>query len=159
MKVFAQICVPEPKNAIKVIETLINASYSVVIRGSAYDRCNPTIFLVGYGEVDIEDTDYEVIDHFESLLGETGGDVTDAGEGHEATLDELAPPAGLQLAIDILDNQSGIAHRIGCREYSPERALKMAIAAVALLTSADDKSVGNALARRLLRAAPPSAAA
>jgi hypothetical protein len=55
MKIFAEICVLKPEHTIKVVETLIEDNCSVVIRANAYDQCNPTIFVVGYGEADIED--------------------------------------------------------------------------------------------------------
>jgi hypothetical protein len=123
-----------------------------VIRGNAYDQCDPTIFVVGYGEADIDD-DINTLDHFESMLDETGGDVIEAGEGHQDTTGEVAPPSGLQFAIDVCDDQSGITHRIGCAEYSPELAFKMAIEAAGLLSNVRPGSVGNALARRMLLAA------
>ena len=153
MKIFAEICVLKPKDAHKVVEALIKDNCSVVIRGNAYDQCNPTISMVGYGEADIDDDGYDVLDHFESMLDETGGDVTESGEGHQDTMDEVAPPVGLQFAIDVFDDQSGIAHRISCTEYSPERAFKMAIEAAGLLSNARPRSLGNALARRMLLAA------
>ena len=151
MKIFAEICVLKPEDTIKVVETLIEGNCSVVIRGNAHDQCNPTIFVVGYGEADIDDDG--ALDHFESMLDETGGDVTESGEGHQDTMDEVAPPVGLQFAIDVFDDQSGIAHRISCTEYSPERAFKMAIEAAGLLSNARPRSLGNALARRMLLAA------
>ena len=150
MKIFAEICVLKPEHAIKVVETLIDDNCSVVIRGNAYDQCNPTIFVLGYGEVHIEDDDYDVLNHFESMLDETGGDVTEAGEGHQDTMDEVVPPIGLQFAIDVLDDRSGITHRISCAEYSPERTFKMAIEAAGLLANTRPRSLGNALARRML---------
>jgi hypothetical protein len=122
-----------------------------VIRGNAYDQCNPTIFVVGYGEADIDDDN--VLDHFESMLDETGGGVTECGEGHQDTRGEVVPPSGLQFAIDVFDDQSGITHRISCAEYSPELAYKMAIEAAGLLGNARPRSLGNALARRMLLAA------
>jgi hypothetical protein len=153
MKIFAEICVCKPKDTIKVVETLIGDGCSVVIRGNAYDQCEPTIFVVGYGEVDIDDDGYNVLDHFESMLERTGGDVTEAGEGHQDTMGAVVPPVGLQFAIDVFDDQSGIAHRIGCAEYSAERAYKMAIEAAGLLSAVRPRSLGNALARRMLLAA------
>ena len=150
MKVFAEICVLEPENTIKVVETLINGDCSVVIRGNAYDACNPTISMVGYGEADIDDDGYDVLDHFESMLDETGSDVTESGEGHQDTMGEVVPPVGLQFAIDVFDDQSGITHRISCAEYSPELAYKMAIEAAGLLSNVRPRSLGNALARRML---------
>ena len=87
---------------------------------------------------------------------ETGGAVTECGEGHEGhqdTAGEVVPPSGLQFAIDVCDDQSGITHRIGCAKYSPELAFKMAIEAAGLLSNVRPRSVGNALARRMLLAA------
>ena len=153
MKIFAEICVLKPEDTIKVVETLIEDNCSVVIRGNAYDQCNPTIFVVGYGEADIDDDGYNVLDHFESMLDETGGDVTESGEGHQDTMGEVVPPIGLQFAIDVFDDQSGITHRISCAEYSPELAYKMAIEAAGLLSNVRPRSLGNALARRMLLAA------
>ena len=152
MKIFAEICVLKPEDTIKVVETLIEDNCSVVIRGNAYDQCNPTIFVVGYGEADIDDEN-NVLGHFESVLAETGGNVTESGEGHQDIMDEVVPPIGLQFAIDVCDDQSGIAHRISCAEYSPERAYKMAIEAAGLLSNVRPRSLGNALARRMLLAA------
>jgi hypothetical protein len=152
MKIFAEICVLKPEDTIKVVETLIEDNCSVVIRGNAYDQCNPTIFVVGYGEADIDDEN-SVLDHFKSMLDETGGDVTECGEGHQDTMDEVVPPIGLQFAIDVFDDQSGITHRISCAEYSPERAYMMAIEAAGLLSNVRPRSLGNALARRMLLAA------
>jgi hypothetical protein len=152
MKIFAEICVLKPEDTIKVVETLIENSCSVVIRGNAYDQCNPTIFVVGYGEAGIDDEN-NVLDHFESMLDETGGDVTESGEGHQDTMDEVVPPTGLQFAIDVFDDPSGIAHRISCAKYSPERAFKMLIEAAGLLSNVRPRSLGNALARRMLLAA------
>ena len=151
MKISAEICVLKPEDAIKVVETLIENNCSVVIRGNAYDQCDPTIFVVGYGEADIDDDN--TLDHFESMLDETGGDVIEAGEGHQDTTGEVAPPSGLQFAIDVCDDQSGITHRISCAEYSPELAYKMAIEAAGLLSNVRPRSLGNALARRMLLAA------
>jgi hypothetical protein len=153
MKIFAEICVLEPEDTIKVVETLIEDNCSVVIRGNAYDQCNPTIFVVGYGEADTDDDGYNVLDHFESMLDETGGDVAESGEGHQDTMGEVVPPIGLQFAIDVFDDQSGITHRISCAEYSPELAYKMAIEAAGLLSNVRPRSLGNALARRMLLAA------
>jgi hypothetical protein len=153
MKTFVEICVTNPKHTFKVIETLIENDYSVVIRGTAYDACEPTIFIVGCGEADIADAGRNVLDHFESMLDGTGGDVTECGEGHQDTYDAVVPPVGLQFAIDVLDDQSGIAQRISCAEYSPERAYMMAIEAAGLLSNVRPRSLGNALARRMLLAA------
>jgi hypothetical protein len=152
MKISAEICVLKPEDAIKVVETLIENNCSVVIRGNAYDQCDPTIFVVGYGEADIDDDIY-ALDHFESVLDETGGDVIEAGEGHQDTTGEVAPPSGLQFAIDVCDDQSGITHRISCTKYSPELGFKMAIEAAGLLSNVRPRSIGNALARRMLLAA------
>jgi hypothetical protein len=80
MKLFAEVCILEPEHTIKVVETLIENDCSVVIRANAYDKCNPTIFVVGYGEADIADDGHNVLDHFKSLLGKTGGDVTEAAK-------------------------------------------------------------------------------
>jgi hypothetical protein len=151
MKIFAEICVLKPEDTSKVVEALIENNCAVVIRGNAYDQCNPTIFVLGYGEADINDDG--VLDHFESMLDETGGDVTEAGEGHQDTMDEVVPPSGLQFAIDVCDDQSGITHRIGCAKYSPELGFKMAIEAAGLLSNVRPGSIGNALARRMLLAA------
>jgi hypothetical protein len=153
MKIFVEICVTKPKDTIKVVETLVENDYAVVIRGNAYDACEPTIFIVGYGEADIADAGRNVLDHFESMLDRTGGDVTECGEGHEDTMGEVAPPFGSKFAIDVFDDQSGITHRISCAEYSPERAFKMMLQAAELLSNVRPRSVGNALARRMLLAA------
>ena len=155
MKIFAEICVLKPEDTIKVVETLIKNSCSVVIRGNAYDddEVNPTIFVVGYGEADIDDAGHNVRNHFKSVLDGTGGDVTECGECHQDTMDEVVPPSGLQFAIDVFDDQSGITHRISCAEYSPELAYKMAIEAAGLLSNVRPRSLGNALARRMLLAA------
>ena len=153
MKIFVEICVPQPEDTTKVVEALIEDNCSVVIRGNAYDQCNPTIFVVGYGEADIDDDGHNVLDHFESMLDETGGDVTESGEGHQDTAGAVVPPSGLQFAIDVFDDQSGITHRISCAEYSPERAFKMMLQAAELLSNVRPRSVGNALARRMLLAA------
>jgi hypothetical protein len=151
MKISAEICVPKPEDAIEVVETLIENNCSVVIRGNAYDQYDPTIFVVGYGEADIDDD--KTLDHFESMLDETGGDVIEAGEGHQDATGEVAPPSGLQFAIDVCDDQSGITHRISCTKYSSELGFKMAIEAAGLLSNVRPRSIGNALARRMLLAA------
>jgi hypothetical protein len=154
MKISAEICVLKPENTSKVVEALIENDCAVVIRGNAYDQCDPTIFVLGYGEADIDDDN--TLDHFESMLDETGGDVIEAGEGHPGTTyatGEAAPPGGLQFAIDVCDDQSGITHRIGCAKYSPELGFKMAIEAAGLLSNVRPGSIGNALARRMLLAA------
>jgi hypothetical protein len=153
MKIFAEICVLKPGDTIEVVETLIEHNCAVVIRGNAYDQGNPTIFMVGYGEADIDDAGRNVLDHFESTLDGTGGDVTECGEGHQDTADEVVPPTGQQFAIDVFDDQSGITHRISCAKYSPERAYKMAIEAAGLLSNVRPGSSGNVLARRMLVAA------
>jgi hypothetical protein len=153
MKISAEICVLKPEDTSKVVEALIKNSCSVVIRGNAYDQCNPTIFVVGYDEADIDDDGDNVLDHFKSLLDGTGGDVIEAGEDHQDTTGEVAPPSGLQFTIDVGDDQSGITHRIGCAKYSPELGFKMAIEAAGLLSNGRPGSIGNALARRMLLAA------
>ena len=158
MKISAAICVLKPEDTIKVVETLIENNCSVVIRGNLYDQCDPTIFVVGYGEADIDDNgdDMFMLYHFKSMLAGTGGAVTEWGEGHEGhqdTAGEVVPPSGLQFAIDVCDDQSGITHRIGCAKYSPELGFKMAIEAAGLLSNVRPRSIGNALARRMLLAA------
>ena len=92
-------------------------------------------------------------DYFDRMLRPVGGDVTECGPGHEDCIGEAVPSTGLQFAIDAFDSQDGIRHRISCAKYTPDRFVKIAIAAAGLLADAEDKSAGNALARRLLRAA------
>ena len=93
-------------------------------------------------------------DHFESMLDETGGDVTESGEGHQDSSGRSGRRrAGCNSRSTYVDDQSGITHRISCAEYSPELAFKMAIEAAGLLSNVRPRSVGNALARRMLLAA------
>ena len=158
MKIFVEICVLEPKDAFKVVEALIGDGCCAVIRGNAYDQVNPTIFVLGYGER--EHGGYEDVDeYFDELIGEIGGDVTESGEGHQDTMGEVVPPAdGQMFSIDVLDDQSGIAHRISCAAYSPERGYAMAIEAAGLLANVRPGSLGNCLARRMLAMALGSSA-
>jgi hypothetical protein len=134
-KVFAEICVLSPEDAIGVIETLIGESCAVVIRSNAYDPCEPTIFVHAYGEID-DDVDVEgssVLDHRDSMLEGTGGDVVESGAGHTDVDEQVAPPFELAFAIDVFDDTTGIRHRLSCAEYSRDRLLKMAVQASALL--------------------------
>lgn len=167
----AEICILRPEDTIAVVETLIKNDCAVVIRANAYDAANPTIFVHAYGVSDIpnlrDDNLYvdgisddeqaafrKLHGYFDQLLGPIGGDVMECGPGHQDTNDEVVPPAGLQYAIDVLDDHNGILHRISCAQYSPERFVKIAIEAAGLLANTRyGKSVGNALARRILLAA------
>ena len=88
MKTLVGICVRKPKDTIEVVETLIKNNCSVVLCGHAFNPRNPTIFMVGYGEVDV-DNDYDVHNHFENMLSEIGGDVIEASEGHQAVLNDV----------------------------------------------------------------------
>jgi hypothetical protein len=68
------------------------------------------------------------------MLAETGGDVTEAGEGHPDTMDEVVPPSGLQFAINVFDDQSGIA--IGSVAPNiPRSVYRMMIEAAGLLST------------------------
>jgi hypothetical protein len=146
MKASVGIYVRQPKDAIKVVEALVENNCSVVIHAHLYNPNGQTIFMVGYGEV--EDSHDDVRHHFEDMLSGIYGDVADVSKGNQAIL----PPVGLQFAIDVLDD-SGVMHRISCAKYSPERAYKMAIEAAGLLSNVKPGSPGNVLARSMLLAA------
>ena len=109
--------------------------------------------MVGYGEADIDDDGMTCSTILKACSTRPAATSPNAGEGHQDTMDEVVPPIGLQFAIDVCDDQSGITHRISCAEYSPERAYKMAIEAAGLLSNVRPRSLGNALARRMLLAA------
>ena len=165
-KVNAEICVIEPEDTIKVVETLIKNGFAVVIRANAYDDVNPTIFVHAYGvdmpnlrddnlHVDgISDDEQaafrNLFEYFDQMLSPVGGDVVECGPGHQDTQDQVVPPVGLQFAVDVLDDHNGILHRISCAKYAPDRAFKIAIEAAGLLANTHGKSIGNALTRRIL---------
>jgi hypothetical protein len=145
MKVNAEICVLKPEDTINVVETLIENGCAVVIRANAHDVFNPTIFVHAYGE-----HEGNLLEYFQEMLDPVGGDVMECGEGHEDTMDAVVPPVGLQYAIDVFDDENDTLHRISCAEYSRDRAFKIAIEAAGRLANSHGKSVGNALARRIL---------
>jgi hypothetical protein len=153
MKVNAEICVLKPEDTINVVETLIENGCAVVIRANAHDVCNPTIFVHAYGEYEYKPEGERwrnLSDHFEQMVGPVGGGIMEAHEGHEDTMDAVVPPVGLQYAIDVFDDENDTLHRISCAEYSRDRAFKIAIEAAGRLANSHGKSVGNALARRIL---------
>ena len=155
-KVFAEICVLKPENTIAVVETLIRCGFAVVIRANAHDECGPTMFVHAYGERPFDEAapvHRDLFADLERMLDPVGGDVLECGKGHTDTMGQVVPPVGLQFAIDVLDDHHGIMHRISCAEYAQDRFGMIMIQAAGLLANTHGKSIGNALARRLMLAA------